>query len=127
MGSEMCIRDRFISSLFGKEEFRRNVEEEIANEAKVDSSYVIVDVPNVPSVPYRHSILLEPMEVPIFKRTRNGEKVPLDLSKVSGIFNALKGFVNILRIYTEDRYRSQVREAAKKILGDTPFSARISF
>lgn len=121
------VKDEFISSLFGKEEFRRNVEEEIANEAKVDSSYVIVDVPNVPSVPYRHSILLEPMEVPVFKRTKNGEKVPLDLNRISGIFSALKGFVNILRIYTEDRYRSQVREAAKKILGDTPFSARISF
>jgi len=121
------VRDKAISSLFGREEIRGNVEQEIAREAGIDPSNVIVDVPNVPSVPYRHSILLEPMEVPLFRKRECGEKIPIDLNSVSEIFNALKGFVNILRVYTESRYRSKVREAAEKILGDMPFSARISF
>ncbi|MEM2876355.1 MAG: HD domain-containing protein [Candidatus Bathyarchaeia archaeon] len=121
------VRDRAVSSLFSREEIRRNVEEEIAREANVDPASIVIDVPNVPSVPYRHSILLEPMEIPLFRKMENGGKTPIDLSEVSEIFNALKGFVNIIRIYTEGKYRSRVRESAEKILGDMPFSARVSF
>lgn len=121
------VRDRVISNIFGNIDIRRNVELEIAREADVDPSLVIIDVPNVPSVPYRHSILLEPMEIPLFRKRSDGEKIPLKLEDVSEIYNALKGFVNILRIYTESKFRKRVSEAAEKIIGDMPFSARISF
>jgi len=88
---------------------------------------VVIDVPTLPSVPYRHSVLLEPMEIPVFYRTRDGRKVPQRLSDISGIFDVLKGFSNILRVYTKEEYREKVGEAAAKMLGGIPSSAKISF
>jgi len=88
---------------------------------------VVIDVPTLPSVPYRHSVLLEPMEIPVFYKTRDGRKVPQRLSDISGIFDVLKGFINILRVYTREEHREKVGEAAAKMLGGIPSSAKISF
>ena len=101
--------------------------DKIASEAGVEPESVVIDVPTLPSVPYRHSVLLEPMEIPVFYRTRSGEKVPQNLSEISGVFDVLKGFINILRVYTEEEHREKVGEAAAKLLGGLPSSAKISF
>jgi len=78
-------------------------------------------------VPYRHSVLLEPMEIPVFQKTRDGQKVPRRLSDISGMFDVLKGFINILRVYTEEEHRERVSSAAVKLLGETPYSLEISY
>jgi hypothetical protein len=88
---------------------------------------VFIDVPTVPSVPNHHSILMENMEIPVFYRTPKGEKRPQRLSEISKIFETLKGFMNILRVYTEEENRERVTAAASKILGRIPSSARISY
>jgi len=49
------------------------------------------------------------------------------LSEISGVFDVLKGFINILRVYTEEGHREKVGEAAAKLLGGLPSSAKISF
>jgi len=67
------------------------------------------------------------MEIPVFYKTRDGRKVPQRLSDISGIFEVLKGFINILRVYTEEECREKVGEAAAKLLGGAPSSARISY
>jgi HD superfamily phosphohydrolase len=121
------VRDKTVSSLFSVEEIRDQMRDKIASEAGVESKSVVIDVPTLPSVPYRHSVLLEPMEIPVFRRTRDGERIPQRLSDISGIFDVLKGFINILRVYTEDKYREKVGAAASKLLGGIPSSARISF
>lgn len=121
------VRDKTVSSIFGVEEIRNQLREQIANEAGVESDTVVIDVPTLPSVPYSHSVLLEPMEIPVFYRTRNGKKLPQKLSDISGIFDVLKGFINILRVYTDEEHRDKVGIAASKILGGTPTSAQISF
>jgi hypothetical protein len=120
------VRDKAISSIFSAEEIRRQIRNQIASEAGVEQESVVIDVPTLPSVPYRHSVLLEPMEIPAFRKTRDGRKVPQRLSDVSGIFDALKGFINILRVYTEEENREKVESAAEKILGGIPSSAKIS-
>jgi len=109
------------------EEFRNQIRDQIASQAKVNSESVVIDVPTLPSVPYRHSVLLEPMEIPVFYRTKNGRKVPQRLSDMSGIFEVLRGFINILRVYTDEKNREKVGEAASKLLGGIPSSAKISF
>ena len=101
--------------------------DEIASEAGVESRAVVIDVPTVPSVPYRHSVLLEPMEIPVFHKTKDGKRVPGRLSEVSGVFDVLKGFMNILRVYSAEDHRREVGAAATKLLGEVPFSARISY
>jgi len=121
------VRDKTISRIFSVEEIRNQLRDQIASEAGVKPESVIIDVPTLPSVPYRHSVLLEPMEIPVFYKTREGEKIPQRLSDISGIFEVLKGFINILRVYTEDEFRERVGKAAAKLLGGVPYSAKISY
>ena len=120
-------KDRTVSRIFDFEEIRNQIRNEIAQKAGVEAEKVIIDVPTLPSVPYRHSVLMEPMEIPVFYKTKDGEKIPKRLSEVSGIFDVLKGFMNIIRVYTEAPYREKVGQAAVEVLGGTPYSAQISF
>jgi len=121
------VKDKTVSSIFTVEEFRNQIRDQIASKAKVNPKSVVIDVPTLPSVPYRHSVLLEPMEIPVFYRTKNGRKVSQRLSDMSGIFDVLRGFINILRVYTDEKDREKVGEAASKLLGGIPSSAKISF
>ncbi len=121
------VRDKTMTGIFGVEEIRDQMRSKIASEAGVEPQSVVIDVPTVPSVPYRHSVLLEPMEIPVFHKTKDGKKVPGRLSDVSGVFDVLKGFMNILRVYTEEEHREEVGKAATKLLGEVPFSAKISY
>ncbi len=121
------VKEKMVPSIFSVDEIRDQMRNKIASEAGVEPQAVVIDVPTVPSVPYHHSDLLEPMEIPVFQKTRKGEKIPLRLSDISSVFDVLKGFINILRVYTEERYLDKVSDAAAKIIGGTPSSAKISF
>jgi hypothetical protein len=116
-----------VSKLFSAEEVRNEMRDTIADKAKVDPQLVVIDVPTLPSVPYHHSALLEPMEIPIFQKRKDGEKTPQRLSEISRIFEALRGFINVVRVYTDEKSRAEVREAAQKVLGELPYSSRISY
>jgi uncharacterized protein len=120
-------KDAMISNLFGRESYRRQVQSEIANEAGVELDSVIIDVPTVPSVPYHHAVLMESTEIPVFTRNPGGEKKLQRLSESSKIFETLKGFMNILRVYTSEADRGSVEKATAKILGRIPSAAKISF
>jgi HD superfamily phosphohydrolase len=119
-------KDAMISNLFGRESYRNQVRAEIAKEAGVALEAVIIDVPTVPSVPYHHAVLMESMEIPAFTR-QAGEKKLQRLSESSKIFETLKGFMNILRVYTNAEDRAKVEKATAKILGKIPSAAKISF
>ena len=121
------VKDRMVPSIFCVDEVRDQVRNKIALEAGVESDVVVIDVPTVPSVPYHHSDLLEPMEIPVFQKTRTGEKVQLRLSDISTVFDVLKGFINIMRVYTDERFVNKVSIAAVKVIGGTPSSAKISY
>jgi HD superfamily phosphohydrolase len=121
------VKDKTVSNIFSAEEFRNQIRNKIAKDAKVDAETIIIDVPTVPSVPYHHSMFMEPMEIPVFSKTRDGKKEVKRLSEISGIFDVLKGFMNILRVYTDEKNRGKVAEAASKILGEIPSSAKISY
>jgi HD superfamily phosphohydrolase len=120
-------RDLMVTNLFSDEEVRNLKRNQIASEAGIEPSLLFIDVPTLPSVPYHHSALTEPMEIPVFYKTKEGKKVPQQLSEISSIFDVLKGFINILRVYTEEPYREKVGTAASKILGGIPSSAKISY
>jgi HD superfamily phosphohydrolase len=120
-------KDTMISNIFGRESYRRQMQSEIAKEAGVDVESVIIDVPTVPSVPYHHAVLMESMEIPVFTRNQAGEKTLQRLSEISKIFETLKGFMNILRVYTDAADREKVEKATAKILGKIPSAAKISF
>jgi hypothetical protein len=70
---------------------------------------------------------MEPMEIPVFYKTLEGSRIPQRLSEISRIFEVLRGFINVLRVYTDEENREKVSKAASKILGDVPSSAKISY
>jgi HD superfamily phosphohydrolase len=119
-------KDAMISNLFGQESYRNQIRSEIAKEAGVEIEKVIIDVPTVPSVPYHHAVLLESTEIPVFTRNA-GEKKLQRLSESSKIFETLKGFMNILRVYTDAENRAKVERATQNVLGKIPSAAKISF
>jgi HD superfamily phosphohydrolase len=120
-------KDTMVSNIFSRETNRKQLQADIADEAKVEEETVIIDVPTVPSVPNHHSVLMESMEIPVFYKTQKGEKIPQRLSETSKIFETLRGFINILRVYTKEEDREKVNAAASKILGRIPSSAKISY
>ncbi|MHA1607876.1 MAG: HD domain-containing protein [Candidatus Freyarchaeota archaeon] len=119
-------KDGVFSTILTKDSVRRQLEEEIAGEASVDVGEVYIDVPTLPSVPYHHAMKDEPMEIPIFQRQKKGSKKILRLGDVSNILSVMRGFLNIIRVYTNVKNREIVAEASKKILGE-PFSSKISY
>lgn len=119
-------KDTMVSNIFGREAYRMQIQGEIAKEAGVEPEDVVIDVPTVPSVPYHHAVLMESMEIPVFRRRQSGEKTLQRLSDISKIFETLKGFINILRVYTEEEHREQVEVATTKILGRIPGKQRKS-
>jgi HD superfamily phosphohydrolase len=120
-------KDTMISNIFGREAYRNQMQSEIAKEAGVEAEAVVIDVPTVPSVPYHHAVLMESMEIPVFSRSQAGGKTPYRLSDISKIIENLKGFINILRVYTDAANREKVERATAKILGKIPSAAKISF
>jgi HD superfamily phosphohydrolase len=120
-------KDTMISNIFSRDAYRQQVQAEIAQEAGVAAEAVIIDVPTVPSVPYHHSALMENMEIPVFSRTSTGGKTMYRMSDLSKIFETLKGFINILRVYTDADNRANVEKATAKVLGKIPSTAKISY
>ncbi len=120
-------KDTVVSNIFSRDSYRLQVQAEIATEAGVETEAVFIDVPTVPSVPYHHSALMENMEIPVFSRSTSGAKTMYRMSDVSKIFETLKGFINILRVYTDAQNRERVEKATAKVLGQIPSTAKISY
>jgi hypothetical protein len=120
-------KDTMVSNIFGREAYRQQMQREIAKEAGVETEAVVIDVPTVPSVPYHHAVLMEAMEIPVFSRSQTGRKATYRLSDISKIIENLKGFINILRVYTNPADREKVEQATAKILGRIPTTAKISY
>ena len=120
-------KDQMVSNLFGREAYRTQVRSEIAKEALVDIEKVIIDVPTVPSVPYHQAVMMETPEIPVFTRNTKGKRDLQKLSNSSKIFETLKGFMNIIRVYTDEQNRETVEKATVKILGNAPYEKKSYF
>ncbi len=120
-------KDTMVSNIFSQDAYRLQVQSEIAHYAGVQPESVVIDVPTVPSVPYHHSALMENMEIPVFSKNVGGVKNMHRMSDISKIFETLKGFINILRVYTDAENREQVEKATAKVLGKIPTAAKISY
>ena len=120
-------KDELASSVFTKENVRLKLEEEIASKANVSPSDVGIDVPTLPSVPYHYAMDIGPIDIPIFSKTRSGEKVPQKITNLSNVLDDLRVFMNIVRVYTREQYRTQVGDAAAEVLGESPLSNVLSY
>jgi hypothetical protein len=120
-------KDELASSVFTKENVRLKLEEEIASKANVPAADVGIDVPTLPSVPYHYAMEIGPIEIPIFSKTRSGEKIPQKITNISKVLDDLRVFMNIVRVYTPEQYRRQVGDAAADVLGESPLSNVLSY
>ena len=100
---------------------------EIASEAKVPVSDIGIDVPSLPSVPYHYAMQIGPTEIPIFSKSRSGEKVAQKITELSKVVEELGLFMNIIRVYTKEPYREQVSDASARVLGEQPLSGVLSY
>ena len=121
---EVHIRDPYVAKLLSDEAVRRRKELEIAKRAGVEEEDVIVDVPTLDSIPY-YPREIDPMEVPVFMITSEGKRKPVKLSRYSRLIDVLKGYVDIIRVYTFPEHRVKVERAAEEVFKTLPFSAKI--
>jgi HD superfamily phosphohydrolase len=121
------VKDELVSSVFANDSVRLKLEEEIASKAEVPAGEVGIDVPSLLSVPYHYSMEFGPVDIPIFSKTRSGEKIPQRITELSKVVSVLQVFMNIIRVYTKDEYREQVADAAAKVLGESPISNVLSY
>jgi HD superfamily phosphohydrolase len=117
-------KDKYISSILSNENIRREVERELAEEAKISEGQVYIDLPTLPSIPYSPK-QLDPMEVYVFEEV-NDKKILMRMSEISNIASVLKGYVDVLRVYTFPQYRENVKKAAERIFGERPITTKIS-
>ena len=123
----LYAREELVSNVITKDSVREEMQKELARKARVPEDEVVIDVPTLPSVPYHHAVEIQPMDIPVFKRGPGGKKQQVQLSEISRIVGVLQTFMNIVRVYTREQYRSRVEAASKQILGETPVSGRISY
>jgi hypothetical protein len=67
------------------------------------------------------------MDIPVFQETREGERIPLKLAELSQIVDALRGFTNIIRVYSTEKDRNSVMRAAEDTLGKQTLSTKVSY
>src|SRR2546425_7568287 len=122
----LFAQEELVSNVIAKESVRDKIRDEIANKARVRSEDVMIDVPTLPSVPYHNAVEIQPLDIPVFRRGLNGKKEIVQLSEISRIIGVLRTFMNLVRVYTKEQYRSRVEEASRQILGETPSSVKVS-
>lgn len=116
-------QDRFVSKILTKRKVRQSIEEDIAKSAGVPPEEIIVDVPTLPSIPYNpHQ--LNPMEIRIFELV-DGNRESHNLSEYSNIAETMKVYLDVIRVYTSDQYRSSVSQASREIFRELPDTALI--
>jgi hypothetical protein len=105
---------------------RNSLEQDIAAEAKVDPSTVIIDVSSAPSVPY-YARQQKPQEIPLYIETPDGAKHPVSFSSLSPLGDTLIGYLDIMRVYTPQKDREAVGKAAESKLEKASTSTQISY
>ena len=119
-------QEELVSNVITKESVRDEIRTEIAKRARLRVEDVMIDVPTLPSVPYHNAVEIQPLDIPVFRRGPTGKKEIVQLSEISRIIGVLRTFMNLVRVYTKDQYRSRVEAASRQILGETPSSVKVS-
>lgn len=119
------LRDAYLAGLLSDKSLREEKEKEIAAVSGIDPENIFVDVPTLDSIPY-YPREIDPMEIPVFRVTSNGTKEIVPVSQYSQLLNILKGYVDIIRVYTFPEYRAVVEKAAEKVFGSMPFFTQIN-
>jgi len=94
------------------ESLRSELEQLIATRAGVEPWMVVVDTPMVPSLPYTPT-QPDPMDIPVCEEV-GGRLVKRRLTEFSTLIESLKGYVDIIRVYSHPDVKTSVEDAARK-------------
>lgn len=97
------------------EKLKEEIEEAIAEGAKVDQWMVVVDTPMIPSLPYTPT-QPDPMEIPVCEE-KEGTLVRRRLIEFSKLVESLRGYVDIIRVYSHPSVRKEVAKASERVIG----------
>ena len=121
----MQRKDRTVERIFDQSRFRQELARDIARKAAVNEADVYVDVPTTPSIPYTYtreapSSLILVQEDPA---GRTHKTVPINELQLVG---SITGFMDILRVYTQEENRKKVARAVHELFSSNGFMTRIS-
>jgi hypothetical protein len=113
-----CVYERILTSKTLLEKTKTNeIRSSISKKSKVDENEIFVDSSVTPSIPLSPSKNESKQIILITIENGKTKAQELPISKIP-VVSAISGFMNILRVYTPQKYRKKVEIAAKSILGD---------
>jgi HD superfamily phosphohydrolase len=118
-------KDRVVEQLFDRGRLRDQVVSDLAEMASVDRMHVFLDVPTTPSVPYTSS---REALTQIRVSRREGKRTTVTAIPISELplVGSIAGFMDVIRVYTTQEYRSAVERATGQLFGDENYMTRIS-
>jgi len=113
-----CVFERILTSQTNLKKTRTDeLRFEISKKSKIDENKIFVDSSITPSIPLAPSKNESKSIVLISNEGGKSFAKEMPISEIP-VVSAISGFMNILRIYTHQKYRKKVEIAAKSILGD---------
>ena len=118
-------RSDFFTNVLSRDEVRNQIAKEVGDKAGINQEYIIIDVPNVPSVPY-YPLQGQPSDIPVFQKNPDGKKELRQISEYSQLIKTLIGYMDVIRVYTTPNFREKVRNSVVEVFGKQPYSTKIT-
>ena len=113
-----CVFERILTSQTNLKKTRTDeLRLELSKKSKIDENEIFIDSSVTPSIPLAPSKNESKSIVLISNDGGKSSAKEMPISEIP-VVSAISGFMNILRIYTDQKYRKKVEIAAKSILGD---------
>ncbi len=113
-----CVYERILTSKTLLEKTKTDeIRSSLSKKSKIDENEIFVDSSVTPSIPLSPSKNESTQIILITIENGKTKAQELPISKIP-VVSAISGFMNILRVYTPQKYRKKVEIAAKSILGD---------
>jgi len=113
-----CVFERILNSRTNLKKTKTDeLRLEISKKSKVDEDEIFVDSSVTPSIPLAPSKNESKSIILISNENGKSSAKEMPISQIP-LVSAISGYMNILRIYTHEKYRKKVEIAAKLILGD---------
>jgi HD superfamily phosphohydrolase len=118
-------RDRVVEELFGKSSMRKQLVLDLAKAASVNKMRIYFDVSTTPSVPYTSSREALTSIKLVSGQGRKAKRQTVSLSELP-LVGSIAGFMDILRIYTDQDDRAAVEKATTKLFSEEGYMTKIS-
>ena len=113
--------DRIIKNIFTQKKIREEITNELANIADVDYDNIYLDVSATPSVPYT-SKRQNLTSLTLVSNSSVGKTYEIKPISELPLLKEIAGFMDIIRIYTDEQNRENVEKAVDKLFKNRDFN-----